>query len=240
MRPPTRDFTLHQREMAEKILQAQGRQRFLTDMDRSLTATVLRDIATYSELDRAVSCLDLREGTRDFTLTVSDVPATSTRRFDYAALEAAHPDLYAEHVTVTEPDRDRVMLTFPNVAPWIRARAEGWDVAATEWHTSWPDGAENTDQTAGALFAVRNAARTARSVEDKWRRRLERDILRGPYAEKDTYGSVARGVMRTSPAAPRRSIDLDAADEHPVLSQYVKRTPRAAYRKVWFRAVGGS
>lgn len=231
-------------ELTQKILRAQGRQRYLTDWDKALSAQVV---------SRAVPAdgvlLNPRPGRPELRLQVTRVPARRTRRLDYTRLRNEHSDLYAQLVTETTPPVP-LRLTFRATAQmtkstqWDALRSEGWlamdnalgerRAASAEWRS--------LSDIATQIREVRDRCKASQAAEAAARGDLATAILELTNGQTDiiwkTDSDDGDGRLFTPAAPVTRRADLDAVEAHPVARRYVRSSVAKESTRVWFQAVG--
>lgn len=214
--------------LAADILAVEGRIRYLKDWDQEIVAQLKA-----RKVDERADPLTFRRGTETFVLRPQRVAAGKTRRFDYTRLKRVRPELYANYVTETSP-ANPVKLTFRAAGrmtstskTWADLRSKGWVGADERW------GEERRRERAHVDVSV--YARTLQDVRN-WAKPLDekRAALRLELAgllvpdtavlESAEYGD---GLIVPALNPPKREIDLNMAERHAVLKEFMKESARA-------------
>lgn len=225
--------------LISEILIAQGVQRYLTDWDGEITASIV-DLSSRAETLPTIA----RPGSADrYQLRVSRRGGKPSRRFDYDRLASDDPVLFHRAVTITPPE---VPYTLSFRAKGKR-RSDAWDELRS---VGWQGQAyKYDDQRAAGLIGLRAKAEKLAEIRDRNKVAAKREsdhraeLANWLAAERTGRGrlpdlSHGDGVVTVTPKKPSRSIDLDVALSDPHLRRYVKLgAPTAEYTTVWFSRV---
>lgn len=226
-------------ELAEKILRAQGRQRFYADWDKELAGP----LAGCAVPDAGIP-LTSRPGQPELRLQVTHQPARRTRRLDYTRLRNERSDLYSQFVTETSPAIP-LRLTFR--AAQHMAKSEEWDAVRSDaWqqlHTSLGDQRASSlelrslSDIGRQLREVRDRTKASRVSEAKARGDLAALILERAGADV-IFHRAGDGRLFTPAAPVTRSADLDAVQANPQAARYVRTSLVKESTRVWFQKEG--
>lgn len=215
------------------ILTDQGRIRFLKDWDSQIT-THIKGLRIRPGSEPVIERINSDGETESMILTVTRVEGAKSRRFDYDALKQDWPTLYQSSVTLTAADSP-LTLTFPRTSAWNELRSQGWQSAAVHWQDAKRHSTARLQSEAEILSEIRAALRELEAREKTERLGLAELIM--TRNRVITPYSYRGSILRVSESRPRRSIDLDAAARHRVLSRYLRWGDVKPYTKVWFKKV---
>lgn len=215
-------------DLAEKILTLEGNLRYCQDWDHEIVARLAQRIPAHS-----TTPLTFRRGADTFGLKKITVSGARTRRFDYARCEAAFPQIYRDHVTTTPPEYPTKLLFkisrgTGTSQTWNALRSTGW----AAMHAIYSDKRIPPLHTGSAfhaaqLYEVRRLTPPLKAQRNAARAELA--ALLAPDPATGTRVVFGDGAIVPLANAPRRAVDLDMAEKHPILGQFVTSTARASY-----------
>lgn len=214
--------------LAADVLAVEGRIRYLKDWDQEIVAQLKA-----RKVDEQIDPLVFRRGTESFVLRAQRVAAGKTRRFDYTKLKRTRPELYRNYVTETPPAQP-VKLTFRAAGrmtstskTWADLRSRGWVSADTRWGEQRRSEREHVSARTYAMLLqdVRNWSKPLDEKRSKLRAELSGLLVPDTAVlENVEYGD---GLIVPALNPPKREIDLNMAERHAVLKDFMKETARA-------------
>ena len=223
-------------QLAHEILETEGRLRYFKDWD----AEIIGRFKEHKVADRRTP-ITFRPGTGPWGMELRPVRVSGgiTRRMNYPLLQRQQPALYSTYVTETPPENP-IKLTFKAAGKlrggaqvWDDIRSKGWVAMDRKWAVD--------RQPTGMYFAASDAKRLY-EIRTKFigplgerraalRKELAEIFIPNPRAvipESALDGAIyGTGLILPGSNPPSRTIDLNMAERHNVLRQYITESTRA-------------
>lgn len=218
-------------QLAERILVAQGSATYLQDWEAEL-ALRIRSATIPAGSEPVIARPNAQGIPERYRLRVTEMEASTRRRFAYGKLLKASVELYRAYVKLT-PSPNPVTITFARQPAWDGLRSEGWESAEQRFGKTRAEGGVTLRDNAWYLSVVRQEIKSLDETEKAARQELARLIQREGIQSYD-YDSAR---LRVGLSKPKEEIDIEAAAAHPVLSQFIYTSTSKPYKRVWFERV---